>query len=130
MQQQIHDGDVSGLEQNLRLLLANIPYKLHVKNEAYYHSLFLLLMKILGFHIHGEILTNTGRIDAVWQQPGLTVVAEIKYHSRKKLDSLLDEAMAQIRNRRYYEAYLNNKVKLMAIAFTGKGVKCRMEGVN
>ncbi|MDR2441354.1 MAG: hypothetical protein LBE12_18490, partial [Planctomycetaceae bacterium] len=70
------------------------------------------------------------RIDAVWHQPELTVVAEIKYHSRKKLDYLLDEAMAQIRNRRYYEAYLDNKVMLMAIAFTGKGVKCRMEYVN
>ncbi|MDR2754978.1 MAG: ATP-binding protein [Planctomycetaceae bacterium] len=130
MQKQIRDGDISGLEQNLKMLLANIPYKLHIKNESYYHSLFLLLMKILGFDIHGEILTNIGRVDAVWKQSDLTVVAEIKYHSRKKLDLLLDEAMKQIRDRKYYEAYLDGKVVLMAIAFTGKGVKCKMENVN
>ncbi|MDR2086232.1 MAG: PD-(D/E)XK nuclease domain-containing protein, partial [Dysgonamonadaceae bacterium] len=130
MQRQIHEGDTSGLEQNLRILLANIPYKLQVKNEAYYHSLFLLLMKVLGFNIQGEILTNIGRIDAVWRQPGLTVVAEVKYHSRKNIDALLDEAMKQICDRKYYEAYLDGKVLLLAVAFTARGVKCRIEDVN
>jgi hypothetical protein len=129
MKQQIHNGDVSGLEQNLRMLLAHIPNILHIDREAYWHSLFLLLMKLLGFDIRGEILTNTGRIDAVWQQSGLTVIAEIKYHSQKDVDSLLDEAMMQIRDRRYYEAYLDRRVMLLAIAFTGKDVKCRMEKV-
>jgi hypothetical protein len=130
MRQQIHNGETSALEQNLRMLLAHIPNILHIENEAYYHSLFLLLMKVLGFDIHGEVLTNVGRIDAVWQQYGLTVVAEIKYHSRKDINSLLDEAMKQICDRRYYEAFLDRKVILMAIAFTGKEVKCRMEKVN
>jgi hypothetical protein len=126
MQQQIHNGDVSGLEQNLQLLLAHIPNNLHIPKEAYYHSLFLLLMKVLGFDIQGEIQTNVGRIDAVWHQSELTVVAEIKYHFRKSIDSLLKEAMAQIRDRKYYEAYLDKKVMLMAIAFTGKKVKCEL----
>jgi hypothetical protein len=86
-------------------------------------------MKMLGFDIHGEILTDVGRIDAVWRQPGLTVVAEIKYHAGKKTDTLLDEAMIQIRDRRYSEAYLDGKVMLMAVAFTGKETKCRMEHI-
>jgi hypothetical protein len=129
MKRQIHAGDASALEQKLRLLFAHIPCRLQIKNESYYHSLFLLLMKMLGFDIRGEILTGTGRIDAVWRQPGLTVVAEIKYHARKKTDTLLDEAMTQIRDRRYYEAYLDGKVMLLAIAFTGKETKCKMENV-
>jgi hypothetical protein len=130
MQQQIHDGDASGLEQNLRMLLANIPSILHIQKEAYYHSLFLLLMKVLGFDIQAEVLTNIGRIDTVWHQSDLTVVAEIKYHIQKDIDSLLEEAMTQIYDRKYYEAYLDKKVILMAIAFTGKEVKCKMEVVN
>jgi hypothetical protein len=129
MQRQIHDGDTSALEQNLRMLLANIPNILHIEKEAYYHSMFLLLMKMLGFDIHGEVLTNIGRIDAVWIQSGLTVIAEVKYHSQKDIDALLDEAMTQIHDRRYYEAYLDRKVRLLAIAFTGKEVKCKMESV-
>ncbi|MDR2140142.1 MAG: ATP-binding protein [Tannerella sp.] len=130
IKRQISDGDASALEQNLRLLLAYIPYRLHIKKESYYHSLFLLLMKMLEFDIRGEILTNLGRIDAIWRQPGLTVVAEIKYHAGKKTDTLLNEALEQIRDRRYYEACLDGRVMLMAIAFTGREIKCKMENIR
>jgi hypothetical protein len=127
MRRQIYQGDSSGLEQNLRMLLAHIPNNLHIQKEAYYHSLFLLWMKMLGFDIQGEILTNIGRIDAVWQQPDLTVICEIKFHVDKNIDELLNEAMKQIDDRRYYEAYLDREISLMAVAFTGKEVKCRMK---
>ncbi|MDR3251801.1 MAG: ATP-binding protein, partial [Tannerella sp.] len=128
MQQHIHAGDTEGLEKNLRLLLANIPSTLHIKREAYYHSMFLTWMKLLGFDIQGEVITNVGRIDAVWQQSELTVVAEIKYSAGKvKADSLLNAAMEQIHDRRYYEKYLDRKVILMAVAFTGKEVRCMLD---
>ncbi|MDR1341795.1 MAG: PD-(D/E)XK nuclease domain-containing protein, partial [Prevotellaceae bacterium] len=131
VQEQICAGDTSGMERNLRMLLAHIPNTLHIEKEAYYHSLFLLLMKTLGFDIQGELLTNIGRIDAVWRQPGLTVVAEVKYHAKKKAENLLDDAMKQIRDRRYYEAFLaDGKVTLMGIAFSGKEVRCRLENVS
>jgi hypothetical protein len=120
---------MEGFEQNLRMLFAHIPYELHVKNEAYYHSMFLLAMKMLGFEIQGQVMTNIGRIDAVWHQPELTVVAEIKYSAKKKADSLLDEAMTQICDRRYYEKYLDKKVALLGIAFARKELKCRMEEI-
>jgi hypothetical protein len=130
MQQQIHASDTMELEKNLRLLLANIPSTLHIKREAYYHSMFLTWMKLLGFDIQGEVITNIGRIDAVWQQPELTVVAEIKYSAVKvKADSLLNAAMEQIRDRCYYEKYLDRRVILMAVAFTGKEVRCRLEEI-
>jgi hypothetical protein len=131
LRRQVRAGDTSGMEQNLRMLLAHIPNTLHIGKEAYYHSLFLLLMKLLGFDIWGELLTNIGRIDAVWRQPGLTVVAEVKYHAEKDIESLLDDAMKQIRDRRYYEAFLTDgKVTLMGIAFSGKEVRCRLESVS
>jgi Holliday junction resolvase-like predicted endonuclease len=130
MQQQIDEGSTSGLEQNMRMLLARIPNILHLEKEAYYHSLFLTWMTLFGFDIQGEIQTNIGRIDAVWHQPGLTVIAEVKYHTEKNIDSLLDEAMAQISDRRYYEAYSDRKVTLMGVAFTGKEVKCRLESIT
>jgi hypothetical protein len=129
LQRQVRNKDVEGFEQNLRLLFAHIPYEIHVKSEAYYHSMFLLLMKMLGFDIHGQIMTNIGRIDALWRQPELTVVAEIKYGAKKKADRLLNEAMTQIRDRRYYEKYLDGEVLLLGIAFTGKDVKCSMEAL-
>jgi hypothetical protein len=127
LQQQVRNKDAAGFEQNLRILFAHIPYELHIKSEAYYHSMLLLLFKMLGFDIQGQIMTNIGRIDTVWHQPELTVVAEIKYSTAKDTDSLLNEAMTQIRDRRYYEKYLDKKVLLLGLAFTGKEVKCRME---
>jgi hypothetical protein len=130
LQQQLRAGEAAGVEQSLRLLLAHIPSALHIEREAYYHSLFLLMMKLLGFDIRGELLTNVGRIDAVWRQPGLTMVCEVKYHAKKRAESLLGKAMRQIRDRRYYEAFLDGKVTLMAIAFSGKEVRCKMENVK
>jgi hypothetical protein len=127
MQQQLRDADADAFEQSLRLLLAHVPYEIHVASEAYYHSMFLLLMKMLGFDIEGQIMTNLGRIDAVWRQPGLTVVAEIKYGAAKRTNSLLNAAMKQIRDRRYYEKYADRDVLLLGIAFTGKEVKCCLE---
>jgi hypothetical protein len=127
MKRQLNAGDTSGLEQNLRLLLANIPNILHIQKEAYYHSMFLLLMKVLGFNITGEVQTNIGRIDVVLHLPELTVVAEVKFHSKKKIDTLLSEAMKQIYDNKYYEAFLDRKVALLAIAFTGKAVKCELK---
>jgi hypothetical protein len=129
MQQQVRNKDAEGFEQSLRLLLAHIPYEIRIESEAYYHSMFLLLLKMLDFDIEGQIMTNLGRIDAVCRQPGLTVVAEIKYGARKRTNSLLSAAMKQIRDRRYYEKYADRDVLLLGIAFTGKDVKCSMEKV-
>jgi hypothetical protein len=127
MQQHIRDCDAGGLEKDLRRMLAYIPYNLHIEQEAYYHSMLLIWIKLLGFDIQGELMTNIGRIDAVWQQPGLTVVTELKYHAKKSTNALLKAAMKQIRDRRYYEKYLDRKVILLGVAFTGKEVACKME---
>jgi hypothetical protein len=126
MQKQIYNIDNLGFEQNLRMLLANIPYILHLKNEAYYHSMFLVWMKMLGFDPQGEVMTNAGRIDAVLHHGDLTVIAEIKYSAKRGAERLLNEAIKQIRDRQYYEKYSDRKVVLMAVAFAGKEVKCRI----
>jgi hypothetical protein len=55
-------------------------------------------------------------------------VVELKYHATKKLDTLLAQAIAQIREKRYYEPFLGRKVILLGIAFSGKEVACRIEG--
>jgi hypothetical protein len=124
-QQQILLNDAEGLENSLRQMLAKVPYQIDGKTEAYYHSIFLIWMNMLGFEIQGEISTNRGRIDAVWEQAGTVVVAELKYGAGKQPETLLDEAIAQILDRKYYEKYLDRKVDLLGIAFNGEKVACR-----
>jgi hypothetical protein len=133
MARQITEGDEAGFTRSLEAMIATVPYKLHIPKESYYHSLMLIWMRLLtthysasNFKIHGETSNNLGSADAVWEQPGLTVIAEIKYHAEKKTNTLLNKALAQIHERRYYNQYFG-KVILLGIAFSGKNVGCRME---
>jgi hypothetical protein len=58
-------------------------------------------------------------LGAVWEQPGMTVVAEVKYSAKKTIDALLNAALKQIHDRRYYNKY-PGKVLLLGIAFAGQ----------
>jgi hypothetical protein len=117
MQKQIRDCDGEGLENSLRTLFAKISYKLHISQEKYYHSMLLLMGVLLGFDVNGEVGTNLGSIDAVCKQANQTTVIEIKYSKDKSLKSLIKEALKQIKEKKYYEAYMQNPVNLLAIAF-------------
>ncbi|GHV68502.1 hypothetical protein FACS1894199_15830 [Bacteroidia bacterium] len=86
-------------------------------------------MTMLGFNIQSEKITNRGRMDAVLLQDGVAVVVELKYHAKKKLKTLLKQAIAQIYDKRYYEQFLDRKVILLGIAFSGKEVGCRIEQI-
>jgi hypothetical protein len=126
MQRQINNFDEAGFARSLEAMIATVPYDFHIPHEHYYHSLMLIWMRLLGFVIRGEDHNNLGRSDAVWEQPNLTVITEIKYHAEKTIDVLLDEAIQQIHDRRYYNKYLG-KVLLLGVAFSGKQTGCRME---
>ncbi|MDR0705913.1 MAG: ATP-binding protein [Planctomycetaceae bacterium] len=132
MSRHIRNGDSEGLERNLKAMIARVPYQLHIEAEKYYHSLLLVWLHFLGFEPQGEILTNIGRMDAVWKLPDVTVVAEVKFSVDVNLDKLLDDASKQIHDRKYYEAYLTGtkKVILLSVAFSGKEIGCKMETVN
>ncbi|GHT45536.1 ATPase AAA [Bacteroidia bacterium] len=130
MLQQIRNYDVEGLTNNLRKMLAGVPYTLQPEDhatEARYHIIFQVWMTLLGFTIQSERLTDSGRMDAVLLQGEVAIVAELKYHATTKLDTLLDQAIAQIREKRYYEPFIDKKVILLGLAFGGNEVACRIE---
>jgi hypothetical protein len=130
MQRQLCAGDARGLEQSLREMVSYIPYPLHIKHEAYYHSMMLLWLRLLGFDILGEVTTDIGRIDAVWQFPSHTFIAEVKCQAKKaSTETLLDEAIRQIKEKRYADRFIGKQqVSLLAIAFAGKEIACRICG--
>ncbi|MDR2192745.1 MAG: AAA family ATPase [Endomicrobium sp.] len=117
--------DAQGLQDSLTALLAHIPYQIRQESEAYYHSIFLVWLKTLGFNIQGKISTDKGRIDAILKQDDFTIIAEIKYGIKKQLEEMLETALKQIKDKKYY-AYLDKKIILLGIAFNGKEVKCKM----
>jgi hypothetical protein len=129
MEQQIISCDEAGFTRSLEAMLATVPHQLHRGNEAYYHTMMLIWMRLLGFKIQGEASNNLGSADAVWEQPEVTVVAEVKYHKETKVDTLLKEAMSQIHEKRYYNRFLG-KIILLGVAFSGQNTGCRMEMMN
>jgi hypothetical protein len=124
-------GDAAVFETHLKELFSNIPYQLHIKREAYYHSLLLLWLNMLGFHVEAEVSTSRGRIDAVWTWKERAVNAEVKYASKGALKTLLDTAMEQIKERGYCERYAATHQRLarLAVVFSGKRIGCRMEEI-
>ncbi|MDR2556803.1 MAG: ATP-binding protein [Bacteroidales bacterium] len=127
MLQHIRGGNAQAFAGDLKRLLANIPYELHIESERFYNAIFISNLQLLGFKIQGQINTNIGRIDAVLQYKDVAVIAELKFNAKKSANSLLSAAMKQIRDRRYHEKYSDKKVLLLGIAFTGKDVACRIE---
>ncbi|GHV66633.1 ATPase AAA [Bacteroidia bacterium] len=137
MLQQILAFDEDGFTNNMRRMLAGVSYTLQPEdnmyentNEARYHIIFQLWMTMLGFDIQSEKITNRGRMDAVLLQDGVAVVVELKYHAKKKLKTLLKQAIAQIYDKRYYEQFLDRKIILLGIAFSGKDAGCRLVNVG
>ena len=132
MLQELFDGDVSAFQRNMQAMFANIPYQLHIPCDAYYHSLLLLWLNMLGFKALGEVSTSIGRIDAVWTWEDRVVIAEVKHSEKSTLETLLQEAFDQIHDRRYYEGYAgdNRRIALLAIAVAGREIECRMEELN
>jgi Holliday junction resolvase-like predicted endonuclease len=131
MIKQLLDGDSAAFETSLKALFANIPYQLHIKREAYYHSMLLLWLNMLDFHVESEVSTSRGRIDAVWTWKERAVIVEVKYSSRGALETLLDTAMEQIKEKGYCERYAttHQRVVQVAVAFSGKRIACRMKEV-
>jgi hypothetical protein len=129
MMEALLNGDTAVFETNLKELFANIPYQLHIKREAYYHSLLLVWLNMLGFHVDAEVSTSRGRIDAVWTWKERAVIAEVKYVSKGALEMLLDKAMEQIKEKGYCERYAatHQRVAQLAMVFSGKRIACRMK---
>jgi hypothetical protein len=128
----LKETDEKRLEESLIELLANIPYDLHIKQEKYYHSLFLIISKLSGYEPEGEEHTDKGRIDVVLRKEEKVIVVEIKYVKEKSSDieSKIKEAIGQIRDRKYYEKYARKEVSLLAIAFgENKEIRCKFENV-
>jgi hypothetical protein len=119
------------LEKSLKELFANIPYDLTTEKESYYHSLFLLSARMSEYEVEGEVHTDKGRIDAVLKKEKEIIIVEIKYSKEKSTGEMIEEALNQIKDKKYYEKYSSNAdVSLLGIGFGDKKeIGCKFMGV-
>jgi Holliday junction resolvase-like predicted endonuclease len=81
-----------------------------------------------GYEVESEVHTDKGRIDVVLKKGRKVIVVEIKHGKERKVEGLLEEAIEQIKEKKYYEKYGSREVSLLAIAFgDNKEVACKFE---
>lgn len=108
-------GKVEEAINTLSSIFASITYyELVFDSESAWHAGFVCMMNILEADIIPEAATNKGRIDCVLRCPELTYVIEFKF------DQSADEAIEQIKEKKYYEPYIKDRkpIHLLGINFS------------
>ena len=122
----LNRGERPRFEQALTALFAAIPYSLHTKDEAYYHSIFFSAIMAIGGEIIPEPSSSLGRADAVIKTDKTIYVIEFKL-------GRASDALAQIEEKRYYEPFLSDPrpvVLLGAGGFEERKIECLWKEVK
>ncbi|HFA47971.1 MAG TPA: AAA family ATPase [Bacteroidetes bacterium] len=111
----------------IRAYFANIPSRLHIPKEAYYHSLVYMILTLVGLKMDLEKPTDKGQIDGVMELPDKVYVIEFKFAASKRVknvDTLAKQAIKQIEEKKYYEPYIatGKKILLFGIGFLNKKI--------
>lgn len=114
----LKQNDLQSFFDILHSFFVQIPYDMHIEEEKFYHAIFFVIFKILGFKIECEVKTNVGRIDLVITTEKIIYVIEVKLNGKPQ------QALNQILSTKYYETYLNSgkDIVLVGTSFKmGKG---------
>lgn len=97
----------------LKIFMSSIPSDIHISKEKYYHSIFYIVLSLSGIEVLSENGTNIGRIDAVMQ------TAKDIYIIEFKLNKSAQVALQQIKDKKYYEKFLNlqKNIYLIGVEF-------------
>jgi len=89
--------------EHINILFKGISYTLVDQKEKYFHSLFYMIIRLLGFTIASEVLTIDGRIDAVVFTDDFIHIIEFKVGQDAKT------ALNQIKEKQYALKYTDDK---------------------
>ncbi len=98
-------------------ILAAIPYtQIGAQGEHYYHTVFYLMLAASGVLVRSEVLTSLGRMDMAVEFKDKVFIVELK------CDQPAEEALRQIRAKRYHEKYMESgrRIHLLGINFDTK----------
>jgi hypothetical protein len=126
--------------------------------ESFYHAMLVCSMISMGFEVSAEKITNLGRVDIIWKYGNKAFIIEVKFVDRytytekqntdtgemiilrhprpeadiaKEMDEKVEAALAQIKDKKYYEQYTlaKKEVILVGVAVSTKAqdVKAKFE---
>jgi hypothetical protein len=110
-------GDVDGMMQQLKAVLASVPYMNGdkavladaEKTEAHYHILFYFFFRMLSNEVYAEVRSAIGATDVVIKTPKFIYIVEIKIDARPEV------ALAQIEAKGYATPFLADGRRLVCI---------------
>lgn len=113
----LNSEDLDAFFETVNAIFASIPYTLKGEpNEAWFHTLFYLMVSASGAYTQCEVLTSRGRIDLVVQFPEKIWIMEFKCRQTA------EAGIQQIHEKGYADSYrgLNRKLLLLGIGFDPK----------
>lgn len=111
----LEKGDLDAFFKLVDGLFASIPERIfREKTEAAYHSVLFTALSLMGIYIRCELSLGEGYVDAVVEAAGFVYIMEFKVGRPPQ------EALAQIRQRRYAASYQADlrEVKLVGVSFS------------
>ena len=103
--------------EGLKTIFSSIPYTNYANEiisryEGYYSSVLYVYLMALGYDVIPEDITNKGRIDLTLITKDKILIIEFKVDYK-------EEAIKQLKERRYFEKYLgeNKKIYLIGMNF-------------
>ncbi len=109
-------NDLDGFFNHLKAVFGSIPSNIipnetstNHEKEYYYHTIFYLILKLIGVNIKCEVSTSKGRIDAVIHTSTHIYIFEFKIGRSPK------KAIEQIDRKDYLEMFLDSQKKIIKI---------------
>jgi hypothetical protein len=106
----LEQGDLPQFMRIINATFGSIPAELWQKeNEAFYHALIHLLCSLMGAYIQSEVNSANGRLDAKVETDDVIYIFEFK------LDRSAEEALQQIKDKGYFQPFLDSPKKRIGV---------------
>jgi hypothetical protein len=109
MAKAIKTGDIQRFMDLLKTFFAAVQYDIVIDTEGRFQLLFYSVFLLLGVQIEAESRTSDGRIDAVIREGDCIYIFEFK------MNQDAEAALAQIREKDYYQKYQHAGKKIVLI---------------
>ncbi len=104
------EADLDGVKTTINSLLAGLPSEAYdKKSEGLYHGLLHFIFNLLGIYIKSEVHSSKGRADSIVETATHVHIFEFKFNRSA------EEAMQQIKDKKYADAYQDSGKEIVGI---------------
>ena len=120
--------DIPEVVRLYNVALSVIPYDdFPNRNEFWYRSLFLMLIRGAGIIAYAEVHTRHGRSDVAIQFQNNIIVLEFKFASRtSEVEQMYMKGLEQVQNREYAKGYKSAGCKTVTAVLVADDEKLRL----